>query len=135
MDELTLDHAIAVTTKVLEAAEKTSATVAVVVVDATANPVVSVRPPGVAALVESAARRKAAAAAFGAPTDTLAEMFGGDPLLAGVFAGSPDVLVLPGGFPLAGANGICGAVGIAGGHYSADQAIGEDALGDLRATT
>lgn len=130
MDKLTIEVAITLAQKVLTAAQEATATVAVVVVDATGGPVLSVRPPGLAPLIERAARRKAAAAAaFGQTTSALSELFGADPLLVRAFSGSDDVLVLPGGFPLHRPDGIIGAVGIAGGHYSADQAIGESALG------
>lgn len=129
MTNLTIDAAMTVASDVLAVAAREGTNVAVVVVDTTAQPIVAVRPPGVAALIESAARRKAAAAvAFGASTATLSELFASDSLLGLGFAGSSDVLVLPGGFLLHSADVIIGAVGIAGGHYSVDQAIGERAL-------
>jgi uncharacterized protein GlcG (DUF336 family) len=75
------------------------------------------------------ARRKAAAsAALGAPTGVLSEQFLQDPALAAAFTNTPELSLLPGGFPLVAGGRPIGALGVAGGHYSQDQAIGEKAL-------
>lgn len=130
-----LASAQAVLGRVLDAARAQSLAVAVVVVDLGGRVVASARMDGVGFVNLEVAQRKAtAAASFGAPTHVVAEL-AADPLLASALAAVDDVLVLPGGFPLTAAGGLpadgaaaVGGVGIAGGHYSQDRAVGEAAL-------
>jgi uncharacterized protein GlcG (DUF336 family) len=103
--------------------------VAVVVVDTSGQVVASARTAGLNAVATGFAQRKAlASATFGAPTQQLNEAFGQDPLLATEFAGSPEVCLLPGGFPVLAAGACVGGLGVSGGHYSLDHTIGEKAL-------
>lgn len=76
-----------------------------------------------------AARRKAnTACAMRAPSAMMADLLQHDPLGAQAMAASPDLLAVPGGFPIF-LDGICvGGVGIAGGHYRDDAWLGEAAI-------
>ncbi len=102
--------------------------VAVVVVDSAGQTVASACSEGLNFVALDFARRKAiASATFGAPTQALSDNFAQDPLLPAAFTGSPDVCLLPGGFPLLIDGACVGGIGISGGHWSQDHAIGEKA--------
>jgi glc operon protein GlcG len=120
-----LDHRIALAhiQKLVDIAESRNAAIACSVVDAGGRAVASVRMAGVGYVQLDAARRKAnASAMFGAPTGIMSEMMGTDPKLAPVLA-DPEMLVLPGGLPLVIDGVVVGGIGVAGGHYSVDDAI------------
>lgn len=130
MATLTVTRALALVQRVLEEAADQSVPVAVVVVDPGGHPLASARSDSVGPVAADFARRKAVASlTFAAPTSALAEQFGQDPLLVNAFTAHPEVLVLPGGFPIVDDGACVGALGIAGGHYRQDQAIGQAALG------
>ncbi|HET8969720.1 MAG TPA: heme-binding protein [Candidatus Nanopelagicales bacterium] len=120
-------HALDVITRILDAAG--GQPVAVVVVDQAGQVVGSARGDGLNAVAVDFARRKAVASAtFGAPTRVLSDNFAQDPLLPAAFAGSAEVCLLPGGFPILVDGAPVGGVGISGGHWSQDHEIGEKAL-------
>ncbi len=76
-----------------------------------------------------AARRKAITAfSMKAPSAMMADLLGHDPLAATAMAASPDLLAVPGGFPIFLDNVCVGGLGIAGGHYRDDNWIGEAAI-------
>lgn len=130
MFALGVAHALDLVQRVLDEAATQSRPVAVVVVDQGGHPVASARGDGVGYVANDFARQKAVTSAtFGTPTTALADAMGQDPLLADAFAASPDLLLLPGGFPVTVDGACVGGVGIAGGHYHQDQAVGEAALG------
>jgi glc operon protein GlcG len=112
--------------KVLEVAAAQRVRVAVAVVDAAGNVVANARMDNVGYInLEVATRKARASANFAAPTHAVLEMVSQDATLVSAFrATSDEMIVLPGGFPLAGG----GAFGIAGGHYKQDRAIGEQVL-------
>lgn len=127
MPQPDLTDALRLVQQVLTAAAEQP--VAVVVVDTAGQVVASARAAGLNAVATGFAQRKAlASVTFGAPTQALNEGFSQDPLLAAAFTGSSELSLLPGGFPLH-ADGVCiGGLGVSGGHYSQDHAIGEKAL-------
>lgn len=131
MTTLSLSHALALVQRVLDTADAQSMPVAVAVVDTGGHVVASARGDAVSFVAADVARRKAVAAtSFGAPTQVLADSFAQDPKLNAAFTGSTDVSLLPGGFPVV-VDGVCiGGVGISGGHYSQDHAVGEKALSE-----
>lgn len=113
----------------LEVAGAQGALVATVVVDRGGHIVAAARMDGISFVMTDVARRKATlASAMALPTGSVADMAGADPLLLGAFTGSPDVLALGGGAPIMGSNGPIGGLGIAGGHYTSDQAIADKAV-------
>lgn len=76
-----------------------------------------------------AARRKAVASATMAmPTAAMAHMFANDPIVITAVHASGDMLVVPGGFPMIVDQVCVGGFGIAGGHYSEDIMLGDQAL-------
>jgi glc operon protein GlcG len=110
-------------------AETHNVNIAVVAVDLGGHPVVVLRADHAAFPTMEAARRKAvASASLKMPTAGLAEMFAGDPMVLTALGVSGDMLVVPGGFPIIFENRCVGGLGIAGGHYSEDDAIGRAAL-------
>jgi glc operon protein GlcG len=126
---LSVDHALELVRRVHHEAAERSLPVAVVVVDLGGHLVAAARSSSLGFVATDFARRKAiASATFGASTENLTESFGKDPLLPGAFAGSPDVSLLPGGFPVVVDGACVGGVGISGGHYSQDHAVGAAAL-------
>lgn len=116
-------------TKAVEAARAQGVPVAAVVVDLGGHVVAAARMDGVSFVMTDVAQRKATmASAMGAPTHAVAAMASGDPLLAAAFTGSDDVIALGGGLPVMGDAGPMGGLGVAGGHYSQDQAVAEAAM-------
>lgn len=78
--------------------------------------------------VEIARRKAATAAAFRAPTHMLSQAAALDPVVARALGGCPDLLAVPGGFPVI-VDGVCRAgAGVAGGLYADDQRVLEEAL-------
>lgn len=132
---LPLHAAQAALARTLDAAREEGLAVAAVVTDLGGRVVAAARMDGAGFVhVEVAQRKATAAATFGAPTHVVAEMTA-DPLLAGALTAVRDVLVLPGGFPLTADGALAadgapcvGGLGIAGGHYTQDRAVGEAAL-------
>lgn len=106
--------------------------IAVVVVDAGGRVTAGARADGASWVNWDVATRKAvAAASLGAPTHTIREMADQDLLLAAALDGVQQVLVVPGGFPVEVGGAVVGGIGVAGGHYTQDQQIAEEALSTL----
>lgn len=129
MTTLNVAYALDLVHKVLDEAATRSAAITVVVVDSGGHVVASARGDGVGYVATDFARRKAiTSATFAAPTQEIAESFGQDSMLAAAFTGSPDILLLPGGFPVLVDGACVGGIGIAGSHYSQDHAVGQAVL-------
>ncbi len=92
---------------------------------------------GVGYINTEVARKKAnAAAQFKTPLDGFADMLGKNPLIASsMLASADDILVLPGGFPIASIMTVTGGLGIAGGHYEQDHEIGRRVLREIAEAT
>ncbi|WP_051233510.1 GlcG/HbpS family heme-binding protein [Pseudonocardia asaccharolytica] len=126
---LTVDLALQLVRSTLEIAAAETTGVAVVVVDSGGRVVSGARADGVGWVNWEVATRKAVAAAtLGAPTHAVRAMASEDPVLAAAVDGVEQVLVVPGGFPVRAGDATVGGIGIAGGHYTQDQQIGEKAL-------
>ena len=78
--------------------------------------------------LEIAEKKAIASVNFGAPTHAVLGMVKGDELLMQSVNAHGSLVLLPGGFDIRADGELVGAIGIAGGHYSQDQAIGETAL-------
>ena len=108
----------------LETAADASTVITAVVVDAGGHVVAAGRMDGAGYALFDLARRKASTSAnFGAPLNALVDMMRQDAMIHEALATSEDILLLPGAAPLG--NGC--AIGVAGGHYSADQDIADKA--------
>ncbi len=104
----------------------------VVVTDTAGNVVASARLDAGNFLSYRMAERKArTSAVMGAPTHAIAEMMKGDDLIFAAMSSDPAIVLLGGGFPVGGPDGVVGGIGVAGGHYSQDQAVAEAALASL----
>ena len=55
-------------------------------------------------------------------------MIKADSFLVDAVMQEPRVSIIPGGFPIMLGGVLVGALGVAGGHYTQDQAIGEEAI-------
>ncbi|MFC5994484.1 heme-binding protein [Pseudonocardia hispaniensis] len=132
---LPVDLAMQLVRSTLENAAAESVGVAVVVVDTGGRVVSGARADGVGWVNWEVAIRKAVAAAtLGAPTHAVRAMADEDPVLAAAIDGVEQVLVVPGGFPVRAGDSTVGGIGIAGGHYTQDQQIGEKALAAVTAS-
>jgi glc operon protein GlcG len=109
---------------VIAAAERLGQDVTVVAVDRGGREILSYRSDLTAHSAMEPARKKAVtAAAMGMPTSTIAGLTMMDPIGQRALAASPDMLAVPGGFPVIQDNIVIGGIGVAGGHYTDDQML------------
>jgi glc operon protein GlcG len=126
---LTLDKALNLIGAAVKAGESKGVPIAAVVVDSGGRVLASARSEHAGYINLQAAERKAVASAnFKAPTHAVLEMVKGDSVLLQAVLRESDILLLPGGFPLVIDGLSVGGLGVAGGHYSQDQAIADQAL-------
>jgi len=112
-----------------EAAVRHNSHVAVVAVDTGGHLLVVMRADRAPFSAVEAARRKAvASASLQMPPAAIAEMFSADPLVVTALSATGDMLIVPGGFPVVLDHNCVGGLGIAGGHYTEDDAIGRQAI-------
>jgi glc operon protein GlcG len=112
-----------------DAAESMNLSVSIVATDRGGHPLVALRGERTSYASMEAARRKAVAAfTMEMSTAALADLFEKDPIVQRAVHASGDMLVVPGGFPIAFGDGIVGGLGIAGGHYKEDHIVGEQAF-------
>jgi uncharacterized protein GlcG (DUF336 family) len=124
-----LEQAQKIVQRALEAAAAQSVRVAAVVLDMGGHVVAAARMDGVGPLNLDVARRKANAVVnLGVSTAEMLQMVSRDPLIQTVLHSEPSIVMLPGGLPIRSGDALIGALGIAGGFYPQDQAIGEYAL-------
>ena len=99
--------------------------VTVVVVDDSGHRKAMLRMDGASIGSEQVATDKAyTAASFGMPTESLHAMTKDDaPLAVGALTGIERLVVFGGGIPIADSDGIIGAIGVSGGHYTQDMQI------------
>jgi len=82
--------------------------------------------------VEAAAKKARTAVGFGLPTGKpWHDFIKDDPILLLGAPALPDFMLLGGGFPVMAGDSIVGAIGVSGGHYSADEACARAALDAL----
>lgn len=128
---LSLEKAQKVAQRALEAAAGQAVNIAAVVLDMGGNVVVAARMDGVGPLNVDVAKRKAYAVVnFGVSTAEMLQMISRDPLVTTALHSEPSIVMLPGGLPIRDGGKVIGAIGIAGGFYPQDQAIGEYAIAD-----
>lgn len=126
---LTLDAALALVRTALSSRNPANAAVAIAVVDRAGRTLACARSEECGHINLEVAHRKAAAAAnFGAPTHGVLEMLRPDPVALAAVMNEPSLCILPGGFPIVIDGKLAGGLGVAGAHYTEDQAIGERAL-------
>lgn len=126
---VSLQLAQSIVQRALEAAAAQSVKIAAVVLDTGGHVVAAARMDGVGPLNLDVARRKANAVVnLGVSTADMLQMISRDPLISTVLHAEPSIVMLPGGLPVKEGEQLIGALGIAGGFYPQDQAIGEYAL-------
>jgi uncharacterized protein GlcG (DUF336 family) len=110
--------------KVIHQAERHGADVAIVAVDRGGREVLVYRTDLCSYNAIEPARRKAVtSAAMGMPTSVITGMTMPDPVGQRALAASPDMLAVPGGFPIMQDNVVIGGIGLSGGHYTDDHMI------------
>jgi uncharacterized protein GlcG (DUF336 family) len=115
-----------------ELAESMDLNVSIVATDLGGHPIVVFRGDRTTFASLEAARRKAVAAAgMQMSTAALVDLFAQDPLVGTAMHASGEMLVVPGGFPIAFGPGVVAGLGIAGGHYREDHMLGERAFAAL----
>jgi glc operon protein GlcG len=126
---LTADFAVEILRAALRLGRERKLPIAAVVTDLAGRTLAAGRSEDCGFLNLTAAERKAVTSAnFKAPTQAVLDMVKGDPILIGAVSAESSINVLPGGFPIVQGGLVVGAFGIAGGHYSQDQALGEEVL-------
>jgi uncharacterized protein GlcG (DUF336 family) len=126
---LSLETALSLVKSAIDVGGQKNAPIAVAVVDAGGRVLASARSEQVGFLNLQVAERKASAALnFKAPTHAVLEMHKDDEIALTAVMNETSLCILPGGFPVVIGGATVGAMGIAGGHYSQDQAIGEASL-------
>ncbi len=124
-----LNFALEKLRRTLEAARRYGLDVSIVAVDASGHIIAAARRDLTSAASFEAARKKAfTAAAMKMPTAALTEMIANDPVSLRALQANPDLLAVPGGFPLV-LDGVCiGGIGISGGAWHDDQMVGAEAM-------
>lgn len=113
----------------LAEAQRLGFDICVIAVDTGGHPIALLRSDLCPYAPMEAARRKAiTACSMKAPSAMIADLIQHDPLAAAALAASPDMLAVPGGFPILLDNVCVGGFGVAGGHYRDDAWLGEAAL-------
>jgi uncharacterized protein GlcG (DUF336 family) len=126
---LSLTQALDLVNKAVAAGDAQKCPIVAVVTDDSGNIVACGRMSGVGHINTEVARRKAlCAATFKIPTHDFVEGVSRDPLAKQVVLNDPVICPLPGGFPIMAGDQCIGALGIAGGYYLQDRAIGEYAM-------
>jgi glc operon protein GlcG len=129
---LTVRTALDLIQAAVRAGNEKNVPVAAAIVDTGGRVVAAVRSEQAGFINLDVAQRKATAAAnFKAPTHGILEMLRADPVALAAVMSEPTLCLLPGGFPIVIDGALAGGLGIAGGHYTQDQAIGEQALAAL----
>jgi glc operon protein GlcG len=126
---LKVDSALALVQAAVRLGVERKMPVAVAVLDVGGRTLASARSEEAGFLNLVMAERKAVASVtFKVPTHAVLDMIKADPLLLTVVGSEATINILPGGFPITQGGAVVGAIGIAGGHYSQDQALGEEVL-------
>lgn len=119
-----LARAMEIADGVLAHAERLGLDVAIVAVDRGGREILTYRSDLTSYNALEPARKKATtSAAMGMPTSTVTSMTMADPIAQRALGASPDMLPVPGGFPIIIDNRVVGGIGVAGGHYTDDQQL------------
>jgi glc operon protein GlcG len=123
-DHRLFDHVAGIADSVLVEAERMGADVAIVATDLSGRVILAYRTDQCSYTALEPARRKAVtSASMAAPTSFVASVAATDPVAAQALAASPDMLAVPGGYPIVLDHVLVGGIGVAGGHYGQDHMI------------
>lgn len=110
---------------VIQEAERQGLPVTVTVVDTGGHIRAVVRQEGCSYFALESSRRKAVTSSqLRIPSHVVADIGRAFPALQESFSSTPDILGLPGGFPVVWQGDLLGGVGVAGGNFEQDQSIG-----------
>lgn len=119
---------------VQQAAQCYSLPITVTVVDTGGHVRAVVRQEGCSYFALESSRLKAVTASqLRMPSHVVGELGQKLPALQASFAANPAISGLPGGYPLVWQGQLIGGIGVAGGNFEQDQAIGAAALAELTA--
>jgi glc operon protein GlcG len=119
-----LAHILEIADEATRHAERMGADFAIVAVDRGGRDVLVYRSDLCSYNALEPARKKAiTSAAMGMPTSVVTGFTMGDPVGQRAMAASPDMLAVPGGFPIMLDNVVVGGIGLSGGHYNEDHLI------------
>lgn len=129
---LSLERALDLANAAIQAGREQGLSLAVVVIDRGGHQIVTLRGENTGFINIRAAERKATASVnFGAPTADIHKMIAEDQLLLASVQSESSLSILPGGMPIMLNGELVGAIGIAGAHYSQDDAIARQAMETL----
>lgn len=129
---LTLSNALDLIQAAIKAGREEGMPIAVAVVDTGGRLLAAARTEEAGYITLDVAQRKATTSVnFRVATHALLEMIKADSMLLDAMMKEPDLSLIPGGFPIMIDGALAGGLGIAGGHYSVDRVIGEQALKEL----
>jgi glc operon protein GlcG len=129
---LLLETAFNLVRYAIKAGSEKDVPIAVAVVDVGGRLMAAARSESVGFVNLNVAQRKANTALnFKAPTHAVLEMLKSDSVALAAVMNEATLCLLPGGFPVVIDGVTVGAFGIAGGHYSQDQSLGEESLVSL----
>ncbi|MGY3087706.1 glc operon protein GlcG [Hymenobacter sp. UYAg731] len=115
-----------------EAAGQLNLAITLTLVDAGGHVRAVLRQEGCSYFALESSRRKAVTASqLRIPSHVVAELGQKFPALEASFRTNPDILGLPGGFPVHWQGAVVGGLGISGGNFEQDRTIGEAALAGL----
>ncbi|MDE2133824.1 MAG: heme-binding protein [Alphaproteobacteria bacterium] len=129
---LTLDVALALINAAVKAGREQGVPIAVAIVDTGGRIVAAARSEQTGYINLDIAQRKATTSVnFKTSTQAVLEMIKSDSFLLNAVMKEPEITLIPGGLPIVIDGALVGALGIAGGRYSQDHAIGEQVLKSL----
>jgi uncharacterized protein GlcG (DUF336 family) len=127
---LTAEAATAILSAGVAAAQQAGLALVFHIVDESGVPKATLRMDGAPLIAIDAARKKAVTAVgYGIPTGkTWADFIAPDPILSRGVDSFTDFTLLGGGLPIRVGGELVGALGVSGGHYTQDEAVGLAAL-------
>lgn len=124
-----LDFALSAATRALQIARRYGLDASIAVVDPSGRLIVALRRDATAwASFDAAVKKACTAAALRMSTKTIAEFIGDDPISLRALHANPELLAVPGGFPLILDGVLVGGLGIAGGAWTDDEMVGAEAV-------
>lgn len=126
---LTLDNARVALDAALAKATEIGVAQNVVVLDESATMKAFARQDGaLLGSVTIAIDKATTAVSFGAPTHELASGLGQDPVMLASFTKLPNIILIPGGYPIMIGDALVGSIGVSGGSAEQDQQCAEAGL-------
>lgn len=124
-----LDFALEAATRALAIARRYGLDASIAAVDGSGRLIVALRRDSTGwASFDAAFKKACTAAALRMSTGTIAQLIADDPVSLRALHANPDLLAVPGGFPLILDGVAIGGLGVAGGTWHDDEMIGAEAV-------